>query len=73
MRNTYRNTEVTLCTHEDEEVMDAHHTVVVLTVEAIALTVAVLMAAAVMATLAIVALCIQVADAFTWPVRGTKR
>ena len=41
--------------------------------EAIALTVAVLMAAAVMAMLAIVALCIQVADAFTWPVRGTKR
>jgi len=41
--------------------------------EAIALTVAVLMAAAVMAMLAIVALCIRAADAFTWPVRGTKQ
>ena len=53
--------------------MDALHTAVALTVEAIALTVAVLMAAAVMATLAIVVLCIQAADAFTWPVRGTKQ
>lgn len=40
--------------------------------EAIALTVAVLMAAVVMATLGIAALCIRVADVFTWPARGTK-
>ena len=74
MRNTIRNNRGnTLCTHEDEEVMDAPLMDVAHTVaEAIGLTVAVLMAAVVMAMLAIAALCIRAVDAFTWPVRGTK-